>query len=92
LLLEVVAAEARVFVHLVCEVEIACLEIALECRRVANFAEQVFEIVAAEDALVGYWRDRAVDADFWWLTFRKVEVGSFGGYQVAEKLVDACHW
>src|SRR4051812_11547618 len=68
---EKVAAEARLFIHLVAEVEIAPFLVALPAVHPADLVHHVSHLVASEN-LVSNWHDFAVAAYLGRLAFTEV--------------------
>ena len=89
-LLEIIAAEPVVRVHLVGKVEVALVLEALPVLRCANLAEHVAHFVRSEDFLAD--RDHvAMPADFRRLSLGEMQIGRPRVDQHFEKLVDVGH-
>ena len=90
-LLEEIAAEARVLIHLVGEVEIAAFLEALPALRAADLAHHVGHLVARHDFFADR-HDVAVPADLRRLPFAEVQIGGAGVDEHFEELIDVGHW
>ena len=91
LLLEVVAAEAVIAVHLVGEVEIAFVDVFLPGLGIADLAHHSLHHLAGED-FVGDGLDAAVNAHLRRLTLAEMQVGTADFNEGAEVVVDDGHW
>ena len=91
-LLEIIAAEAAVFIHLVGKIEIATLLVLLPFFRGADLAEHVRHLFTGQGCRALPNRDDVtVTADFWGLPFRKVKVRGSVLDERLKKFVDVCH-
>ncbi len=89
-LLEVIAAETVVLVHLVSEIEVSMFLEALPALGRADFAQHVAHFLGGE-GLVAYRNDLAVAADFGRLPFGEVEIRCAALDENLKKLVDVGH-
>ena len=91
LLFEVVAPESGILIHLVSKVEVAEFEVVGEGFFIADFSEELFEVVSCKDLFAFDGGDCAVDTGLGDLSFGEVEVGATDFDQVFEVFVDSCH-
>ena len=89
-LLEIIAAETVVLVHLVGEIEVSVLLEALPALGRADFAEHVAHFLGGEGLLADR-NDLAVAANFGRLTLGEVEIRCAAVDENLEKLVDVRH-
>ena len=90
LLLQVVAAEAVVLIHLVGEVEITLVDVLLPSFRIADLAHHGLHHLAGED-LIGDGLDAAVDANLGRLPLAEVKIRSAEFDERAEVVVNDGH-
>ena len=89
-LLEEIAAEPRVLIHLVGEVEIARGLVALPALRAGNLAQHVAHFLVGQEFLAdGY--DVAMAANLGRLALAEVKVGGAGVDENFEELIDVVH-